>query len=228
VVGRHLAAIAWRGLDRSWARVVLLLAATATVAALAHPPPVPEPWLPGPAARGLLAAVLAGSALALVLAARQASPAGAAAALAGSVAAVSLVLSALFLPAFSRAQPGAALVAAVSREKAGRPDLVVAACSDPARVRRDLLLHARVTLVSRCNLTERAASPVPHLLLASPEEAARLRGIPGCREIGSWRYLPAAITPAWLLRGPRPAELILVANFPPTPDAPGRGVPGPP
>ena len=41
----------------------------------------------------------------------------------------------------------------------------------------------------------------------------RLRAIPGLRRVASYRYLPAAITPAWLLRGPEPGELVLLANF---------------
>ena len=134
-------------------------------------------------------------------------------ALVGTVSAVSVVLSAFFLPAFARAQPGPLLVAAVTRERALRPDLAVAACSDPARVRRDLLFHARMPVLSRCNLSERAASAAPHLLLASPEEEVLLRAIPGLRRVASYHYLPAAITPAWLLRGPEPGELVLLANF---------------
>jgi hypothetical protein len=135
-----------------------------------------------------------------------------AAALAGSVAAVVLVLSAFFLPAFTRAQPGAAVVAAVERERASRPDIALAVCSDPARVRRDLLFRARMPVLSRCNLTERAASASPYLLLASPEEEAQLRTIPGLRRVASYRYLPAAITLSWLLRGPEVGELVLVTN----------------
>ena len=212
IVGRHLAAVPWRRVDRSWASVVLLLAAAALAAAALRPPRVPEPWLPGPAARGLLLAVLGAGAAVLGLAARRPAPTRTAAALAGSVSAVFLVLSALFLPAFTRAQPGAALAAAAAREKARRPDLAVAVCSDPARVRRDLLFHARMPVLSRCNLTERAASAAPYLLLASPEEEAQLRAIPGVRRLASYSYLPAAITPSWLLRGPEPGELVLLAN----------------
>jgi hypothetical protein len=213
VVGRHLAAVTWRRLDRSWASVVLLLAATAFAAALLRPPRVPEPWLPGPAARGLLLVVLVAGALALAIAARRPTPTRAVAALAGSVSAVSFVLAAFFLPALARAQPGAAIVAAVARERALRPDLALVVCSDPARVRRDLLFHARMPVLSRCNLSERAASAAPHLLLASPEEEARLRAMPGLRSVASYRYLPAAITPAWLLHGPEPGEINHSANF---------------
>jgi hypothetical protein len=134
--------------------------------------------------------------------------------LAAAVASVLLVLTAFFLPAFSRAQPNAAIVAAVAREKTHRPDLLLAVCSDPARVRRDLLFHARLPVLSRCNLTERAASATPYLLLASPNEDAALRAIPGHRLVATYRYLPAAVTPGWLLRGPEPGELVLAANFP--------------
>jgi 4-amino-4-deoxy-L-arabinose transferase-like glycosyltransferase len=213
LVGRYFAVVPWRRLDRSWASVALLLAATALAAAALRPPRVPEPWLPIPAARALLLAVLVAGALALALAAWRPGPMRAAAALAGSVSAVFLVLSALFLPALMRAQPGAALLATVTRERARRPDLALAVCSDPARVRRDLLFHVRMPVLSRCNLTERAASATPYLLLAGPEEEAQLRAIPGLRRLASYRYLPAAITPAWLLRGPEPGELVLLANY---------------
>ena len=212
IVGRHFAVAAWRHLDRSWASVVLLLTATVLAATALHPPRVPEPWLPGPAARALLLGILVAGALALALAARRPGPTRTAAALAGSVAAVVLVLSAFFLPAFTRAQPGDAVVAAVERERASRPDVALAVCSDPARVRRDLLFRARIEVLSRCNLTERAASASPYLLLASPEEEAQLRAIPGLRRVASYQYLPAAITLSWLLRGPEVGELVLVAN----------------
>ena len=214
IVGRHFAAVPWRRLDRSWASVVLLLAATALALAALRPPRVPEPWLPGPAARGSAARRPRGGR-------RGHSPSPPAGRREASrpwpsreaSRPSSLVLSALFLPAFARAQPGAALVAAVARERARRPDLALAVCSDPARVRRDLLFHARIPVLSRCNLAERAASATPHLLLASPEEEVLLRAIPGLRRVASYRYLPAAITPAWLLRGPEPGELVLLANF---------------
>jgi hypothetical protein len=150
--------------------------------------------------------------VALALAARRPAPTRTAATLAGSVSAVFFVLSAFFLPAFTRAQPGSALVARVARERALRPGLALAVCSDPARVRRDLLFHARMPVLSRCNLTERAASAASYLLLASPEEEAQLRAIPGVRRLASYSYLPAAITPSWLLRGPEPGELVLLAN----------------
>jgi len=214
LVGRHLTAAAWRRLDRSWASVVCLLLAIVLATAALRPPRVPEPWLPAPWARALLVGVLLAGAAALALAAWRPGPLRVAATLAGSVSALALVLAGFFLPAFARAQPGAAVVAAVAREKALRPDLVLAACSDPARVRRDLLFHARVPVLPGCNLTQRAASTAPHLLLASAEEEAQLRAVPRLRRIGSWRCLPAAITPRWLLEGPEPAELVLVANFP--------------
>ena len=50
------------------------------------------------------------------------------------------------------------------------------------------------------------------LFLASPEEEERLRAIPGLRRLASYRCLPAAIAPAWLLRGPEPGELVLMAS----------------
>jgi hypothetical protein len=186
---------------------------------------VPEPWLPGSGARALLIAVLVTGALALVLAAGRPGPTRAAMALAGCVSAVVVVLSAFFVPAFTRAQPGGAIVKDVARERIRRPDLTLAVCSDPARVRRDLLFHARVPVLSRCNLAQRAASATPYLLLASPEEEAELRKNPRHRPVASYRYLPAAITLAWVLRGPEPGELLMVANFADESGAPGRAEP---
>ncbi len=186
LVGRHLTAAAWRRLDRSWASVVCLVLAIVLATAAQRPPRVPEPWLPAPWARVLLVGVLLAGAAALALAAWRPGPVRVAATLAGSVSALVLVLAGFFL----------------------------AACSDPARVRRDLLFRARASVLPRCNLGALAGSAAPHLLLASPEEEAQLRAVPGLRRIGSFPYLPAAITPRWILQGPEAAEVVLLANFP--------------
>jgi 4-amino-4-deoxy-L-arabinose transferase-like glycosyltransferase len=135
LIGRFLVAVPWRRLDRTWVRGVLLLAAAAVAAAVAHPPRVPGEWLPGPWGRGLLAAVLAASALLALAAALRLSPRAVLAALGGGMAASWLVVVVFFLPAFAAAQPNRAIVADVAREQRYRPDLRLALCEDPARAR---------------------------------------------------------------------------------------------
>jgi hypothetical protein len=181
---------------------------------IARPPRVPGEWLPGSASRALLAAVLAAGALALVAVAARLTAARATAALAGIVSAAWLALVLLFLPAFTAAQPNRAIVADVAREKRYRPDLRLGFCSDPTRVRRDVLLHVRLVAISECDLWSLAGSREPFLLLATPAQDASFRASPRYREIARYRYVPArALTLAGLLSLGEPGEIVLGANF---------------
>jgi 4-amino-4-deoxy-L-arabinose transferase-like glycosyltransferase len=214
LIGRYLAAVPWRKADRAWVRAVLLAEAAALVLALARPPRMPDPWLPGPTARALLAAVLAAGALALLAVAARPTAARAAAALASTVAASWLVLVLLFLPAFTAAQPNRAIVADVARERQYRADLRMGFCSDPTRVRRDVLLHVRLAAISECDLWSLAGSREPFLLLATPEQDASFRANPRYREIARYLYVPArALTLGGLLSLGEPGEIVLGANF---------------
>jgi hypothetical protein len=175
---------------------------------------VPGDWLPGPGALALLAGVLATSGLAAVVVAARPSPRRVMAVLAGAVAAAWLVLTVFFLPAFARAQPNRAIARDVAREHRYRPNLRFATCSDPARARRDVLFHARVTAEERCDLWPLAASRAPYLLLVRPEEDRSFRSVPGYRHVATYRYLPGrSLTLAGFLSPSEPGETVLIANF---------------
>jgi 4-amino-4-deoxy-L-arabinose transferase-like glycosyltransferase len=215
LVGRYLVDVPWAKPDRAGARVVLLAVAAALVLVLVRPPRVPDPWLPGPASRAALAAVVAAGALALVAIAARPTAARATAALASIVAAGWLVLVVLFLPAFAAAQPNRAIVADVARERQYRADLRMGFCSDPTHVRRDVLLHVRLSPIFECDLWSLAGSRKPFLLLATPAQDASFRVNPRYREIARYRYLPAsALTLGGLLSLGGPGEIVLGANFP--------------
>jgi len=215
VIGRYLAGVPWKRADRAWARLVLVLEATALVLLLALPPRIPAEWLPGAVPRGLLVAVFAAGAISLLAAAVRPTPRRAAAVLASLVAAAWLVLVVFFLPAFAAAQPNRAIVADVARERAYRSDLRMAFCSDPTRVRRDVLLNVRLAAFSECDLWSLAGSREPFLLLATPAQDASFRADPRYREIARYRYVPArALTLEGLFSVREPGEVVLGANFP--------------
>jgi hypothetical protein len=136
------------------------------------------------------------------------------AALAGSVAAVFLAIVVLLLPAFWSAQPNRAIVSDVARELSFNPEAEVVACADPPRVERDLLFHARAVVSTRCDLWSLAPTRQPFLFLLRPQERASFTAIPGFREIGSYRYLPATVlTLDGLVSRPDPGVMTLAANF---------------
>jgi 4-amino-4-deoxy-L-arabinose transferase-like glycosyltransferase len=214
VIGRYLVAVSWRRADRAWAGLVLLAEAAALAFVLAVPPRIPAEWLPGGPSRALLVAVVvAGAALLLAVALRP-TAARASAALASLVAAAWLVLVVFFLPAFVAAQPNRAIVTDVARERQFRPDLRMAFCSDPTRVRRDVLLDVRLAALSECDLWSLAGSREPFLLLATPAQDASFRADPRYREIARYRYLPAnALTLGGLVSIREAGEIVLGANF---------------
>lgn len=214
LLGRYLAATAWTGLDRAWARVVLLAQAALVALALARPPQIPSDWLPGAAARNAMLAVLALGALALVAAAARPRPWRVLAATAALVAAVWFCAVALFLPSFARSQPNDAIVADVARELRYRPDLRMAYCSDPTRVRRDVLFEVRLTATAECELWSLLGSRAPYLVLATPAESKSFRADPRYRHVATYRYLPAeALTLGGLLSLREPGAVELVANY---------------
>ena len=215
LIGRWFVAVPWRRLDRAWVRTVLVLFAVTVAAAILRPPRAPAAWLPGTAAIVLLAATLGVGALAALAVARGPSPRPTMAVLAGGMASAWLVLVLLFLPVFSGAQPNRAIARDVAREQRHRPDLRLATCSDPARARRDVLFHARVTVEERCDLWPLAASRMPYLLLVRPEEDRSFQSSPTYRHVASYSYLPArALTLRGLLSPSEPGEIVLMANFP--------------
>jgi 4-amino-4-deoxy-L-arabinose transferase-like glycosyltransferase len=214
IVGRYLVAVPWRKVDRVWARVTLGLAAAGLLALLAPDRVVPAGWLPGPGPRLVLVAIVVAGSLAILAAALRPSGPRVLWTLAGGAAAVFVVLAASFLPAFRSAQPNAALVEDVLRERRYRPDAALAFCDDTVRVRRDLLFHARLTAEEHCALWAPASSPRPYLLLLRAEERAAL-ATAELREVARYRGLPAtALTLGGLVQGVSPQELVLAANFP--------------
>jgi 4-amino-4-deoxy-L-arabinose transferase-like glycosyltransferase len=214
LVGRYLARVSWRRADRAWASLVLLLEAGALVLVLARPPRVPEDWLPGPGPVAALGAAAAAGAVALTLVALRPTAPRAAAVLGSFVWAAWLVVAVFFLPAFAAAQPNRAIVEDVARERRYRPDLRVAFCSDPTRVRRDVLLHVRLAAFSECDLWSLVGSREPFLLLATPAQDASFRVDPRYREVARYRYVPArALTLEGLFSVREPGEIVLGANF---------------
>jgi 4-amino-4-deoxy-L-arabinose transferase-like glycosyltransferase len=214
VVGAHLAA-QWDRIDRAWARAALIALAPIALAPAAVAARLPTDWLPGWTAQ--VALILVGSAIAFAaaLAAARPSPRRLAAVFAGGTAATLALLAGVFLPAFRTAQPNADVVADVRRERAWRPDAVLAACGDPARVSRDLLFEARVVAQERCDVWNPASSHRPFLLLVGPEQRRSLELVPGIREVADYRCLPAAaLSLGPILAGLEEERFVLLANYP--------------
>jgi 4-amino-4-deoxy-L-arabinose transferase-like glycosyltransferase len=214
VVAHYIVGRSWGAFDRGWARGVLFVGA----AALAFVPRVayafPAPWLPGPA-RFVVAGVAIVAASALLVATDRASPGRVLVTLAAASATVFLAAVAFAVPAFVSAQPNAAIVAAVVRERAYRPDVEVALCSDPARVQRDLLFHARIAVRELCDLWSPASSDRPFLLVLQRNERDSLRELREFRMVSGHDFLPAAmINVEKLLSPPEPEPLFLAANYP--------------
>jgi 4-amino-4-deoxy-L-arabinose transferase-like glycosyltransferase len=213
VIGSHLAA-PWDRIDREWARAALLAFAAIALVPAALQPRLPTDWLPGWPSQVALIAMGAAVALAAALAAARPSPPRLAVVFAGGTAATLAILAAAFLPAFRAAQPNAAVVTDVQRERAWRPDVELAACGDPARVARDLLFHARLTAQERCDVWNPASSRRPFLLLVGPEQRRSLESVPGIREVAVYRCLPAAaMTLGQILGGLEIEPIVLLANY---------------
>jgi len=186
----------------------------ALVLVLARPPRIPDEWLPGPGPLAALGATVAAGAVALLVVALRPTAARAAGVLASFVAVAWLVLAVSFLPAFAAAQPNPAIVTDVARERRYRPDLRMAFCSDPTRVRRDVLLHVRLAAFAECDLWSLVGSREPFLLLATPAQDASFRVDGRYREVARYRYLPAqALTLEGLFSVREPGEIVLGANF---------------
>ena len=214
VVARFFVTVPWRALERNWARAVLALAAVA----LALIPPFlaghPEPWVPSRAVLGIVSAAFGCAVLGCTWAALRPTPGRTLPTLALAAALVIGCLGGLVVPAFHAAQPLEALVEDVRREQRYRPDATVVACSDPARAQRDLLFHARTVVEERCDLWALLSSSRPFLLILYPEEGRSLLAAEGVREVGRYRYMPAAaLTLAGVLDRPAPSEMALAANF---------------
>jgi 4-amino-4-deoxy-L-arabinose transferase-like glycosyltransferase len=214
LVARWLTSVSWDTVDRGWSRGASLVAAAGFAALALLPGRFDTGWLPGPGACRLFVAMAVVAALGSLRVALWPSPRGLCLAFAAGSAAMGLVLAGLFLPAFRAGQPNAALAEDVRRERQFRPTARVVACADPARVERDVLFAARVTVERRCDLWNVAPSREPFLFLLRPEEHRSLEAIPGFREVARYRYLPAAtLTLAGFLEPKGAGLVVLGANF---------------
>ena len=213
VIGSHLAS-EWDRTDREWARAALIAFAVIALVPAALQPRLPTDWLPGWPSQVALIVLGAVVALAAALAAARPSPSRTAAVLAAGTATPLALLAAAFLPAFSSAQPNAAVVADVRRVRTWRPDAELAACGDPSRVARDLLFEARLTAQDRCDVWAPASSRLPFLLLVGPEQRRSLDLVPGIREIAVYHCVPAgAMSLGQILGGLETEPIILLANY---------------
>jgi hypothetical protein len=174
----------------------------------------PEPWVPSRPVLLSMSALIGVAILACVWAALRTTASRTVGTLAASSALVIGCLGALVVPAFHAAQPLRAVTDDVRRELRYRPDATVVACSDPARVQRDLLFHARTAAEERCDLWALASSSQPFLFLLDPEERRSLLADEGIREVARYRFIPAiALTLAGVVDRPLPSEMTLAANF---------------
>lgn len=213
VVGHTLVARPWGRLERGWSRGVLLLTGAGAGLALHLPATIPPGWLPPDGALRLVALGAGLLALALALASLRPRPALTLGLLSGTVTALFVALTTVFLPAFRAGQPNAEIVADVLREKAYQPELRLALCEDPVRVQRDVLFEARIAVDERCDLYAPIASRLPFLLLLDEDEAPVGLGT-GQRHVRTYAYLPAtAFGLRGLVAGLRPRRAALFANF---------------
>ena len=214
VVARYLDGVAWDGRDRLWARGVLAAGVCGLAAVLWMEAKVPVAWLPPPGGQIALAIVVLFAALAFTVAALRPTPLRLAGVLAGTMAAVDLLATTAFLPAFRRAQPNAWVVEDVGRELSWRPDARLVVCGDAARVRRDLLFHVRVVARDECDVWGHAASRLPFLLLVGQPQRESLDRVAQVREVGQYQALPAtALTLGGAAQGAPPERLVLLANY---------------
>jgi hypothetical protein len=202
----------WSRAETIVVRAVLVATAAAVLLALLPLATLPPAFLPSSAALAALRALGWIAAAVLLATAWRPAPARVVAVLAVLGATLSLAVTALVVPALSRAQPNAAIVADVLRERRFRKDAQVVYCDDPTRVARDLLFEARVASVERCDLWAPAASQFPFLLLVREDQRETLRV--ATRFVGEYRYVPANVsTLRTLFDEVRPETLVLLANY---------------
>jgi 4-amino-4-deoxy-L-arabinose transferase-like glycosyltransferase len=214
LLGRFFSGPPFDALERAWTRAALGVVAIGLLLLPLARGSVAPAWLPGRLATASVGAIAVAGALACAAAARRPRGVLVLGVLSGTAAAVFLGLVTLLLPAFWAAQPNDEIVADVARERRFRPDVQVVACSDPSRAERDLLFHARVAMITRCDLWSLAPSRSPFLFLLSPAELASLASVPGFREISTHRYLPATVLTLDGLLHPRaPGTVTLAANY---------------
>jgi 4-amino-4-deoxy-L-arabinose transferase-like glycosyltransferase len=209
LVGAYAAAAPWGRLERTAARLALLVTSALLAGLGVLASRLPAGWAAGPSD---VALAFAWSAVCAVAALR--APARALLVLAGAAASAFSGATARALPAFLAGQPNRAIVEDVGRERIYRPDARVALCQDPTRVQRDLLFHLRLAVLETCELWGAVSAPAPHLLLLTAEEWASLSRLRELRKVAEYGYVPdTTLTLAGLLAPPPPGRLYLAANF---------------
>jgi 4-amino-4-deoxy-L-arabinose transferase-like glycosyltransferase len=202
----------WNGFETAVVRTALVAGAIVLALAVRTLDALPAAFLPSAGSLALLRTLTGLGAAALLLVAWRPSRNRLVAALAGSACGVTLLITTLLMPALSRAQPNAEIVADVMRERRYRKDAQLVFCDDPTRVARDLLFEARIATVERCDLWAPAASSFPFLLLVRDDQRETLRS--ATRFVGEYRYVPATVTTLrTLLDEVRPETLVLLANY---------------
>ena len=213
-IGHFLARRPWGRLERAWGRVALLLAGAAIACAPYVAGRIPSPWLPDSVRSGLTIVAWACS-LALLGLVFWLSPMRVLAGLAAASGCMFAGFVIWAVPAFTSAQPNAAIVEAVRRERARRSNAQVVVCRDPTRVQRDLLFDARVAVRERCDLWAAASSERASLFILQKHEKKALQVIPGFRVVSRYDYLPSTVSSLTGLFGAaRPQALFLVASYP--------------
>jgi 4-amino-4-deoxy-L-arabinose transferase-like glycosyltransferase len=216
VLGRYFATVPWARRDRLMARAVLVLLAALCVLAAAIPYRVAPGWLPSGASVAAFSALAGAGAVLCAWGLRSPVPARVLGVVAGVAAGVFLAASTLLLPAFLRAQPNAAIVEDVGRERAQRPGADLVLCEDPTRVQRELLFELRVVAIEDCALWARVSARTQSLVIVGEAGARSLEQAPRVRRVASYRYLPStALSAAGLIRPPEEDVLALLANYPP-------------
>jgi 4-amino-4-deoxy-L-arabinose transferase-like glycosyltransferase len=214
LVGRYFQLAVWTRKERLFVASLLGAVGSVLILLLLALTYIPKEWRPaGFSMWGVAFALIVGGATCLFSITRL-KPARALHALVFSLWLGSGVVSVFLLPSFYSGQPNSALIAASSRERVRRPDLIVAAHEDPTQLHRDLLFYSRLVVEESADLLALAQSQKPYLLLASPGEADVLKATAHVREIGSYPYLSLRF---FTLRGafaePAPERLVLLANF---------------
>jgi 4-amino-4-deoxy-L-arabinose transferase-like glycosyltransferase len=210
-IGHFFASEPWRPWERRAAGGLLLVTAATLLLLTRGPAALPREWLPGPAVLTASAVTAVGGAVVCVWAALRPRPLRTLGVLASVTAALAFALAAYYVPAFARAQPQHALLAALSDELRYRPEAGLVLCDDPARVQRAVLFEARRAGQERCDLWA-AAAAAPALFLLDVDEQQSIGQT--LRAISAHRYLPAdTLTLRGLLSPAQPDWLYLAANF---------------
>ena len=133
---------------------------------------------------------------------------------AASVLGTAILLFGSIVPAYRSAQPTAALLDHIARERIYTPDLEIAVCDDTLRLQRDILFTLRIPVLEHCELWQVVSSSRKFLIIVTLPQERSLRTADNVRHIVSLAHLPAEVT-RWgtLLDKPSLQQVGLLANF---------------